>query len=438
MDEPRCRVRERILARVVETAMVLVLGGCASTRPMMPTPTIYTQGVAQPFGELPAARKSAELDILYITDRARDPEAGPRLYGSGRSPSLAFGNAVVRIGNDVSWETLVSDATTSDRPVDLDLTLESVTELARTPPTPYPFALVDGKPVTLPEVTEKLRSAAAVARQTIVQRLAETSHKDVFIYVHGVANQFDDAVYATAEMWHFVGREGVPICYTWPAGGGGLLTGYTYDRESSEFTIYHFKRVLGMLSDIPEIERIHIVAHSRGTDVTVSALRELFIEAWAAGEHPRKRYRIRNVILAAPDLDVEVLLQRSGSERLPLGVHRATIYTYKDDEAIGAATFLFESNLRAGKLTEEALEEYPTLKAQSATAANYNLAVVTYTGSRGGEFGHNYFRTNPAVASDALLAVRYDRDPGAANGRPLKHRGLFFWEISDDYLQSPP
>ena len=34
-----------------------------------------------------------------------------------------------------------------------------------------------------------------------------------------------------AELWHFLGRQGVPILYTWPAGFGGLR-GYTRDRES--------------------------------------------------------------------------------------------------------------------------------------------------------------------------------------------------------------
>ncbi|MDX1433212.1 MAG: alpha/beta hydrolase [Gammaproteobacteria bacterium] len=438
MFEPTDRSAWERPARVVWAAALLALGGCASNRPMMPTPTVYAAGVEAPFTGLPAARRSAELDILYITDRAPDAEAGPLLYGSGRSPSIAFGNAVVRIGPDASWETLVADATTRTRPAELELTMESVTELSRTPPTPFPFTLVDGKPVTRPEVAEKLESAVEVARQVIRQRLAETPRKHVFMYVHGVQNQFDDAVFATAEMWHYAGREAVPICYTWPAGGGGLLTGYTYDRESSEFTVFHFKSVLRMLANMPEIERIQILAHSRGTDVVVSALRELFIEAWAAGDDPQRRYRIHNLVLAAPDLDIEVLLQRSGSERLPLGVHRVTVYSYAQDEAIGAAMFLFGDRVRAGRLNLEAIAQQQSIAHAVDTVRPANLAVIEYTGSFGGAFGHSYYRANPAVASDVVLTMRYDRDPGAANGRPLEHQGLFFWKITDDYLLSSP
>ncbi|QQO54308.1 MAG: alpha/beta hydrolase [Thiohalocapsa sp. PB-PSB1] len=34
--------------------------------------------------------------------------------------------------------------------------------------------------------------------------------------MHGVATGFDDAVLDLASIWHFLGREGVPIAYTWP------------------------------------------------------------------------------------------------------------------------------------------------------------------------------------------------------------------------------
>ena len=45
-------------------------------------------------------------------------------------------------------------------------------------------------------------------------------------------DSFEDAIFRIAELWHFLGREGVPIAYTWPAGHPGLLRGYNYDRES--------------------------------------------------------------------------------------------------------------------------------------------------------------------------------------------------------------
>jgi hypothetical protein len=53
----------------------------------------------------------------------------------------------------------------------------------------------------------------------------------------------------------------------------------------------------------------------------------------------------------------------------------------------------------------------------------------------GGRHGHDYFRTNPAVASDLVLTVRYGSDPGAERGCPLEHLGAIFWKVGDEYLR---
>lgn len=49
-------------------------------------------------------------------------------------------------------------------------------------------------------------------------------------------------------------------------------------------------------------------------------LRELFIAAHAAGRDPRRVAKLNNVVLAAADLDLEVVDQRLGAERVGLGV----------------------------------------------------------------------------------------------------------------------
>ena len=77
----------------------------------------------------------------------------------------------------------------------------------------------------------------------VSQRLAQTPHKDVYVYIHGFANTFDDAVFRAAELWHFMGRQGVCIAYTWPSGYGGPF-GYFHDRESGEYTVLHLKQFL--------------------------------------------------------------------------------------------------------------------------------------------------------------------------------------------------
>jgi esterase/lipase superfamily enzyme len=70
------------------------------------------------------------------------------------------------------------------------------------------------------------------------------------------------------------------------------------------------KQFLRILASTPELEHIHLIAHSRGTDVATTALRELVIETRAVGREARAFAKLSNVVLAAADLDMEVVSWR--------------------------------------------------------------------------------------------------------------------------------
>lgn len=75
------------------------------------------------------------------------------------------------------------------------------------------------------------------------------------------------------------------------------------------------------------------------------------------------------------------------------------------------------------ELTEE---ERARMKANAG-----RVTVVNFVGESTG-YGHDYFRTNPAVSSDLVLMLRYGFEPGEA-GRPLEHIGLNFWRVPPNY-----
>ena len=179
----------------------------------------------------------------------------------------------------------------------------------------------------------------------LTAQLELTPRKEVFLYVHGYHNTFADSIFAMAELWHFMGRFGVPIVYSWPAGYPGIF-GYTYDRESSEFTVYHLRRAIRAIASFPEVEKIHLIAHSRGTDVAVNAIRELSIGARAAGLEPKEEFKLYNFVIAAPDIDVQVAEQRLIGDRIAVSAERFTMYTSPVDKAIGVSTKLFERPAR--------------------------------------------------------------------------------------------
>jgi esterase/lipase superfamily enzyme len=416
--------------------LLLILTGCAGPRVMMPTPNVHLAPERDFYAGLHRELQSTEVPLFYITDRAPETDSEGRLrYGHERSASVAFGSAVVDLGVDLTWEDLLAASRTQSRLKPVELELREVSEIVRTPETPLPFREVDGRIVEEPELAAQREQAVEVFRRHLLRRLELTPRKEVFLFVHGYANTFADASFAMAELWHFLGRIGVPLVYTWPAGYPGLF-GYTYDRESSEFTIYHLRMVLDRIASFPEVEKIHLISHSRGTDVALGAIRELTIAARAAGLDPRKELKIHNLILAAPDLDLQVAATRIVGDKIPLSAHRVTIYTSPEDKAIGIASRLFASPRgRVGKFGEEELSGGMKAAMEYSTA---NLALIRFTtaegaiGSLGDRYGHSYFRDAPSVASDVVLTLRDDLDPGTP-GRPLTPLGHHLWSVPPGY-----
>jgi esterase/lipase superfamily enzyme len=380
--------------------------------------------------------RTPEVDILYVTDRRPEQdEAGKLRYGYGRSKSVAFGSVVVDIGHDLTWDALVEGTQSSDSARVFELSVRSVEEIGRFPRTPAPYTVVDNAFIEDREYTAREDQAADRFRQEVLRRLALTPRKEVFIYVHGYNNTFDDAAYVAAEFWHFLGREGVPILYTWPAGYPGLF-GYTYDRESSEFTVFHLKQILSIVSAMPEVKAMHIIAHSRGTDTVTAAVRELFISARSAGVHPLERYKIQNLVLVAPDLDVGVVQQRLTAERVAHGFGNFTMYYSPSDDAIGIAESLFSSP--RGRLGTLDLSKVSARDLDVVELRSEDVALILFEGGDSdegetqGSYGHSYFRTNPRVSSDLFLMLRYGLPPGSP-GRPLEKLRPGFYKIPPGY-----
>ena len=424
----------RPIGRLYALGLLLAVGllaGCPGPH-LMPTPNVYVQAPSNPFADVAPSLRTNTVDVLYATDRQPVPrDDGTLAYGSGRSFSLAVGSCVVEIGQDVAWDTLVQQSRQAERSQELPLRIRALTEQVRFLATPMPFVLHNGLPTVAPAVQEAYEHAAEQVRQDIRQRLTLTSRKAAYVYIHGYNNTFEDGVLVIAELWHFLGRQGVPILYTWPAGSGGGLRGYTHDRESGEFTIFHLKQFVRLLAATPELEELHLIAHSRGTDVLTSALRELYIETYAAGKDFRTVYRIKNVVLAAADLDLEVVSQRLAAEYVGLGTERTTIYVSDVDRAIGFANLLFMSFRRIGQLRPEDLTDEQRQHLERVARTQLIDARVPT-----GFLGHAYFYRHPAVSADLVLVLRDQLEPGGP-GRPLHKRGANFWQITPEYPGVP-
>ena len=405
---------------------LLLLGVMGCQRTLMPTPNIYLCDVNAPFAEINKSFQNNYVDVVYATDRASEyDKRGNVVYTSKRSKSLAYGTCRVEFGKNISWEELVQDSYTDKRKHSLSLSLTQVQEMGQTPDIPLRLVKQDGEIIYDPSEFRQMQEEVAKIQDVIRHRLSMTSRKHVYIYIHGYNSTFEDAAFVMAELWHFLGREGVPLVFTWPAGHGGLL-GYFYDRESGEFAILHLRKLIERIAEIEDLEQIHIIAHSRGADVAVTALRELYLPIVGCDGDP-KSLKIQNLILAAPDMDMEVIQQRIVAEELFRLPNRVTVYTSLHDRAIGLSSWLFDSVQRAGQVIPNML----SLKQKERLEVLSTVDVVEAK-VKTDFLGHGYFHSNPAVSSDLILALQ-NKVPGPENARPLKSVIEGFWQITDDY-----
>lgn len=421
----------------VALALRLASGG---THELVPTPNLYADSAENPFADVPVGFRNNLVDVLYVTDRRRvdGDAAGTVAYDYRRSISMAFGSAVVRYGDDVTWDELVKASRSRKRDVSLPQTLVKVEEKGRFPPTPWPYDpkadWTDGRIHFDPAIVAEHERVVELLKSDVRSRLALTPKKEVYVFVHGYNNYFEEAVSTIGSIWHFLPRQGVPIAYSWPAGMGGLR-GYFYDRESGEFTLFHLKEFLRILGSIPEIEKIHFIAHSRGTDVLLTALREILIEKGGRDFVPPGHRKLGNVIVAAPDLDLETISQRISAEEVAAKIDRLTVYMSKSDEAIGFSTWLFMSQKRVGRIVEEDLSQVQRQRERVRHDGGWALISAELQGDF---IGHSYFYSHPAALSDLILILRDNRAPGEASGRPLVQISSGFWRLDDHYPAPRP
>ena len=428
-------------------AAVLSLAGCATTHPLMPTPVLYTGAQAKPlFTEAPAAVRTPPLDLLYITDRA--PAQSPdeqEPYTSERSRSDAFGSTTILFGEDMTWDALVKQSLQVERKPAVDLKLGPTKEIGRFPTIPYQVVETPTGLTRAPAVVDAWETATRALQAEVARRLAASPRKEVVLYVHGVANTFQDAALTMGELCHFLGREFVCAIFTWPAGGKrGVLFGYEEDYESSLFATEHLHKTIRAIAGTPGLQKIHLLAHSRGTDVLVTALSDLNAEAYIERSNIEQRFKINNVVLMAPDLDIDIGVAKAfkvfSDPGLPYGAapdprvvlprmpgFHLTVYVSPEDKALATSGWLFGSIARLGRLDKALLTPE-----QLEHARSLGFLDVIQVQGKTDLFGHSYFHSNPEVSSDLVAMLRYGLGPSDP-GRSLELVEKPFWRIPEEH-----
>ena len=156
--------------------------------------------------------------------------------------------------------------------------------------------------------------------------------------------------------------------------------------------------------------------------MTTTALRELVIENRAAGINPLESLKISNLILAAPDLDFEVMQQRLMAEHFGPAIGKITIYTSRQDKALRLSQLVM-SGLRFGRVRANDVE----VNEREVFAAAGNVDFIQVPKIKR-FIGHSYFHNNPAVSADLIKVIKTSSKPGSPE-RPMFSLGGNFLQM---------
>ncbi|MDE1994703.1 MAG: alpha/beta fold hydrolase, partial [Rhizobiaceae bacterium] len=155
-------------------------------------------------------------------------------------------------------------------------------------------------------------------------------NREIFIFVHGYNNNVSESLYRTAQIVNDFGVQSVPLSYAWPSAAAIPL--YVFDRDSSIFARDGLADTIAMAAET-KAKDVVLVGHSMGAFVVMEALRNLAMLG-------KRAYfsRLGGVVLAAPDIDVDVF----ESQAHDIGVlpHPFTIIVSQRDRALSVSRFL--------------------------------------------------------------------------------------------------
>ena len=266
------------------------------------------------------------VPVFYGTDRLRSEEATRISYGAERARRLELGRALVTVPKTHQVPNI-------ERPFALRIPLTNITIYEQAEDPKQHFTLRELKALTreqfLELVRERISGSVAFRDQAVV-------------FVHGYNTTFEYAVFRTAQMAYDLKFDSASFLYSWPSEAG--ITGYGYDRESSEQAEPYLREYLELVLKETGAKSVSVIAHSMGN---VPLLRVL----QALGPSLPPGVQLNQIILAAPDVDRN-LFENLAANIMQYG-RGVTLYCSSNDRAMAAARRVAGGVPRAGDVPDD-------------------------------------------------------------------------------------
>lgn len=221
--------------------------------------------------------------------------------------------------------------------------------------------------------------------QRVSDDLAQTHSREILVFVHGYNSSFEEGAVRLAQLVADMGFDGTAVLFSWPS--AGALSGYIRDQQTARNSGWHLLRLLRDQLPRTSPDKIHVIAHSMGSEVLSKAL--------SLVDRADSLPRLGQVIFAAPDVDARIFSR----EILPILRERAegvTLYASSEDDALRASRAL-NGVFRMG------------LSGDSLTVLD-GMTTIDATRVRGDVLGHTLFG-NSSLLSDLHALLTEGREP---------------------------
>ena len=161
----------------------------------------------------------------------------------------------------------------------------------------------------------------------LVSGLNKTGNKSALLFVHGFNTSFEEAAWRCGQICYDIPFPGITGFFAWPSAGKTI--DYARDVERAEASVSCLTKFIEDLITKTGVEELHFIGHSMGNRILTRSLNQLFKKQ----SFKSKIKKIAQVVLAAPDIDIDVFNNEIYPTFKKIGKRR-TIYASDKDMAL--------------------------------------------------------------------------------------------------------
>lgn len=260
-----------------------------------------------------------EVKVFYATHRNRTNRSNPYDYYRGQRAEMTQGEAIVTVPRAREAGEFRTASRRSAKSADKArlITIDTI-------------AMIEGRSDFISSIGEEIGAS---------------ERKEALLFVHGYNTSFAGAMMRAGQLSVDLDIDGATVLYSWPSRASFLS--YVVDRNQViDPFLQDLKDLIIDLAMNTGAEKVHLLAHSMGSQFMLDALRETWFDDRV---RDLGRPLVKEIIFASPDVDA--INFSSILERVAAIAERITVYTSKEDRALRASELL-QGGTRAGRAPE--------------------------------------------------------------------------------------